>query len=334
MRSKTWGWFTTAFVLVCGLGVVLAQVSQDDSVGKDGAITPAAAEPIDIGTVVPLPPNAVFRPYLVGVGEISGSAASNATGSVLYSNRLGNGIFAPGGKPGARVADDISTLASEGCILDSMRFRVSGDTLGDGTGTGGYHVDFAFYSGCPSAGGFPLFGPERAEFFDNGAFHTFNYIEGAGDGMVTVVDLLPPITKIGTWSTWYESYADFVPDAPEWVMNPYTDEAGNEFIMVDGYYQNTQTGTNYYFDEFDWVWVNQDTGELIWSWGDDPNSPQTWDEDSFSGGGEETSLHPFDTDGTSYQLTEAEIYAGFRQARDAQLQELYGSVPPQWFSNF
>ncbi|MCH7592638.1 MAG: hypothetical protein IH989_07665 [Planctomycetes bacterium] len=170
MRSKTWGLLTTAFVVVGGLGVVLAQVSQDSPVSKDSAIAPVASGPLDIGLVVPIPADAVFRPYLVGIGEVSGFAATGSTGSVVYSNRLGGGIYAPGGVPGALVGDDIATLASPGCVLDTLRFRVSGDPLRDDSGAGRFGVDFAFYSGCPGAGGFPVFPIVTETFEDNGDY--------------------------------------------------------------------------------------------------------------------------------------------------------------------
>ena len=116
MRSKIWGLWTTGFVLAIGLGVVFAQSSKPVSVDSSEPVTvdadkiipagPLESEMVDEGRIVPIPAGASFRPYVVGVGESSVSAAANTTGSVVYSNKLGNGIFRKSGSEDGKVVDE------------------------------------------------------------------------------------------------------------------------------------------------------------------------------------------------------------------------------------
>ncbi len=134
------------------------------------------AGPVDIGEVLPLRPSTKFRRLVSRAGKTDGSVATVTTGTTVYSNRLGISIYSPGGPPGALVADDVATTVSEGCLLESLRFRVSGDVQGpDGSGVGPYGVSFALYSVCPGAlfdelDAGALFPPITVNFPDNGDY--------------------------------------------------------------------------------------------------------------------------------------------------------------------
>ena len=126
MYRRTVCWLTLAVVL----GVVVAGNGQavhgGDGTGPQASVTSRR---------VADPKNSVSA-----VGPVA---------ALVYSNTLSR--TAVGYGPGVLMADDVSTIASDGCSLDRFEILVTGDT--DGQGTGPFSVDVGLYDACPSSGG-------------------------------------------------------------------------------------------------------------------------------------------------------------------------------------
>jgi len=83
-------------------------------------------------------------------GRIAGTSLA------VYESSLGRVPISPAA--GVVIADDISTTAGSGCLLDRFSFRVTGNADGSSPGAGPFSVTYGLYSGCPEAGGLPLTG--------------------------------------------------------------------------------------------------------------------------------------------------------------------------------
>ncbi len=89
---------------------------------------------------------------LLSVGEgdapgpiTTGPGAVEAADLLIYSNTLGEFVFAPG--PGVRISDDVMTITEASCGLSRFEFMVAGQS--NGLGSGPFRVDFALFDGCP-----------------------------------------------------------------------------------------------------------------------------------------------------------------------------------------
>jgi hypothetical protein len=82
-------------------------------------------------------------------------AGAEGSGHLVYSNTLGE-LGNAGFGTAFRLADDLVTTASDGCVLDRYEFEVAGSLAG---GDGGpFTVTFGLYDECPGRGGQPIAG--------------------------------------------------------------------------------------------------------------------------------------------------------------------------------
>jgi len=77
-----------------------------------------------------------------------GGEAEPLVGTVVYRN-IPDGGFALAPAAGVEIADDLTTVALDGCDLSGLELRYTGG--GDGTGPG-FQVDIAMYDDCPNNG--------------------------------------------------------------------------------------------------------------------------------------------------------------------------------------
>ena len=118
---------------------------------------------------------AVHRYVLGDSSSLAGAAAwpladgETATKDrLVYSNTLGQSVRAGFGTD-FRVADDLFTTATDGCLLSRFEFLVSGTI--DGKGEGPFAVEFALYDACLRADGLRLAGTRgRVELPDEGLY--------------------------------------------------------------------------------------------------------------------------------------------------------------------
>jgi hypothetical protein len=194
--------------------VAPAVIEESSALGEsvevvDSGVVNVAAEN---GELMALPADAVFREVVVmaGAGRVrvereqtatrghaiaagddrvetgDGTASGVTETRMVYSNVLGNSVFGPQGVTAtSRIADDITTTATAGCMLDRYILRFTGKLLADSADYGPYSVSIELYKACPGtgAGGALIEGTEIT-------------IDFPDDGEYSVLVQLPPETEI------------------------------------------------------------------------------------------------------------------------------------------
>lgn len=91
---------------------------------------------------------------------------SSARAETVYSS-TGGGTFYSSGAANVAIADDVRTVRSCGCLVDSYTVRVGGGADGSGT----FDADLSLWDGCPGAGGQLIAGTQQSftGLIDSGA---------------------------------------------------------------------------------------------------------------------------------------------------------------------
>lgn len=183
MFLKSWGnrtarnmlFFWGAFACLCApsatgaapaasSGVLKASVIGNPS--ASGQLTavgePSSREPIPLGSRGPI------RRVVIGSQEESDVVGTDVrtANSLVYSNTFGEFVFSPG--PDSPIADDLSTMAVDGCVLASYLVRVTGG--GDGSGPP-FTANLALFDDCPLGDGGMIVRTDRTvQLPDDGLF--------------------------------------------------------------------------------------------------------------------------------------------------------------------
>ncbi len=120
-------------------------------------------------TVTEVPAGALIERhyYDPGSGEHRLRAGDRGGENLVYSNTPSPDVFLAL-PPNIRIADDILTVAIDGCSINGFEIGVAGG--GDGSGPG-FTVDFAIYDGCPNGGGEPIPGTQGSVATDHDGLH-------------------------------------------------------------------------------------------------------------------------------------------------------------------